>query len=100
MQTYQTQLEAQQQALVDQLQQQIDRANADAQRQREQLAADQASTAVRQQGSYAVYASQSDPPAAAMTTTAARPKDKPRSSLKIAPGSTPTGSGAGLNIGI
>jgi septal ring factor EnvC (AmiA/AmiB activator) len=100
LQVYQQQIAAQQKAMADQLQQQIDRANAEAQRQREQLAADQAATVARQQSTYTVTAAQSEPPAAAMTTTAAKPKEKPRAGLRIAPGSTPAGSGAGLNIGI
>lgn len=100
MQAYQAQLATQQKAMTDQLQLQIERANAEAQRQREELAAEQAATVARQQSTYTVTAAQSEPPAAAMTTTAAKPKEKPRTGLKIAPGSTPAGSGAGLNIGI
>lgn len=93
----------QQQQFADQLQQQIDRANAQMEEQRGRLQSEQqaamAQAAAQQQGSYAVTTAQTEP-VAAMTTTAVKAKTKDKASLKIAPGATAAASGAGLNIGV
>lgn len=104
METYRQQSAAQQEQFAAQLQQQIDRANAQMEEQRSRLQSEEqaamAEMAAQQQGAYAATATQSEPVGAAMTTTAAKPKEKARSSLKISPGATAATSGAGLNIGV
>lgn len=101
METYRQQAADQQKLLADQLQQQIDTANTRMAEQQTRLAEEQAMSAraLTQQGSYAAQTMQ-EAPAAAQTTSAVKAKDKPRASLKIAPGSTAASAGTGLNIGV
>ena len=103
LETYRQQSATQQQLFATQLQQQIDRANADATEQRARLAREQeaasAELAAQQTGAYAVTATESTP-VNAQVTTAAKPKEKPKTGLKIAPGSTAAAAGTGLNIGM
>lgn len=103
LESYRAESTKQQQQFAEQLQQQIDRANAQASEQRARLDQEQqlaaAELAAQQQGAYAATATESEP-AAAVTTTAAMPKEKRRTSLKIAPGATASAAGAGLNIGV
>ena len=101
METYRQQAADQQKLLADQLQQQIDTANTRMAEQQTRLAEEQAMSAraLTQQGAYAVQTMQ-ETPTAVQTTSAVKAKEKPRASLKIAPGSTPTSAGTGLNIGV
>lgn len=102
MDSYRQQAAEQQRLLTEQLQRQINDANAAMAKQKEQLAAEQAATAARaaqtQQGAYATQTAAATP-AAAQSTTAPAERRNPRTSLKIAPGSTAASAGAGLNIG-
>jgi len=85
------------------LQKQIDDANTQAEKQRleleQQRTAATAEMAAQQQGAYAatVQTVQADN---AVTTTPPKPKDKSKSTLKIAPGATAMTEGTGLNIGV
>jgi len=103
LETYRAQSAQQQQQFAQQLQMQIDQANAQANDQRARLAQEQqmaaSELAAQQQGAYAAAVTQSQP-AEAATTTAAKPKEKRKSGLKIAPGATAASAGAGLNIGV
>lgn len=102
--TYRQQAAEQQRLLTQQLQRQIDEANTAMARQQEQLAAEQAAAASRaaqmQQGAYAVDTASVTPTAPQTTTSAVKEKSNPRTKLKIAPGSTLTEVGVGLNIGM
>jgi hypothetical protein len=103
LQSYREQSMAQQQQFAAQLQKQIDDANAAADQKRAELdaemAAATASSAAQQQAAYAVTTTQSEP-VAAQTTTAPKPKDKAKGTLKIASGATAMGEGSGFNIGV
>lgn len=103
LEQYRQQSMTQQKAFADQLQQQIDQANTQMGKERTRLAQEEqaamADMAARQTGAYAVTATQSEP-MAAETTTAAKPKEKTRNSLKIGRGAMAASSGAGLNIGV
>jgi hypothetical protein len=101
METYRQQAAQQQKLLADQLQQQIDTANTRMAEQQTRLAEEQAMSAraLTQQGAYAVQTTQ-ETPTAVQSTTAMKAKDKPRTGLKIAPGSTAASAGTGLNIGV
>lgn len=122
---YQAQMAAQQSQFQTQLQSQIDAANAETAALQEQYAADleaakgsaaSATSAAKESaassiaeagamanmqqiGAYKVGASESEP-VNAQTTTAAKPKEKPKNSLKIASGSMASTAGTGLNIGV
>ena len=104
LQTYQSQMQAQQEQFSAQLQEQIDAANqetADLQAKYEnQAAAAAASSAAQQTQAYAVTASESEMPEDAQTTAAITKKRKPRNTLKIARNALPAAGGAGLNIGV
>ncbi len=99
------QASAQQKQITDQLQKQIDEANTRLVEQKTRLAEEQAlatraaSQAEQPQNPYSVQTSQ-EAPAVAKTTSTTKAKDKARTGLKIAPGSTPTSAGTGLNIGV
>jgi hypothetical protein len=103
LQLYMQQSASQQQQFAQSLQQQIDQANAAATQQRQQLdqerQAAMADMAAQQQASYAVTTVESDPVTAQATQTI-EAKKKPRSSLKITPGSVETMAGTGINIGV
>lgn len=100
---YRQQSMAQQQQFSQALQKQIDDANAQAEKQRQMLEQDRAAAAAelatQQQGAYAATV-QSVDAENAVTTTAPKPKDKRKSTLRIAPGATAMTEGAGLNIGV
>lgn len=104
IESYKNQSAEQQRLMTQQLQQQIDWANAAMAQQQQELAAEQARAAAQgqtQQGSYAVETAKQAPSAAeAKTTAMVREKPNPRATLKIAPGSTANAAGAGLNIGM
>lgn len=102
---YKTQMQEQQAAFQASLQQQIDAANAETAKLQQQYESDAAAAAsqaaAQQAGAYAATASQSEAPATAQTTAATgKKKEKPQGTLKIAMNSTPSTSGAGLNIGV
>lgn len=58
-----------------------------------------AEMAAQQQTAYGMATTAVAEPTTALTTTAAKPKQKPKSGLKITPGATAASAGAGLNIG-
>lgn len=102
---YKTQMQEQQASFQAALQQQIDAANAETAKLQQQYEADAtsaaAAAAAQQAGAYAATATQSEAPATAQTTAATgKKKEKPQGTLKIAMNSTPSTSGAGLNIGV
>ncbi len=101
--TYRQQSTAQQQQFSAALQKQIDDANAMAEKQRLQLEQERAQAsaemAAQQQAAYAVTTTTAEPQGA-LTTEPAKPKDKTKGTLKIAPGATAMSQGTGLNIGV
>lgn len=103
LETYRRQSMAQQEQFATALQEQINQANQQAADQRQRLEQEQqaamSEVAAQQQGAYSVTATESKP-VNAQVTTAAKPKEKMRSSLKIAPGSTAASAGTGINIGV
>jgi uncharacterized caspase-like protein len=99
---YRTQMSQQQTSFQAELQKQIDQANADTAKIKQQYDADAAAaaaSAAAQQGSYAASASESDP-VNAQTTAAVAKKDKAKSTLKISTGGLAAAAGSGLNIGV
>lgn len=113
--TYQQQLNTQQEQFQTQLQSQIDAANAETQALQDQLAqqqkdmeaemaaanaAAQAQAGAQQTAQYAITASQSDPGENAQTTSAVEKKKKPKSTLRIARNALQATAGTGLNIGV
>ena len=103
LEQYRQQSMTQQQEFAASLQQQIDRANTQMAEQKARLEQEQQAAmseiAAQRQGAYAVTATQSEP-VAAQVTTAAKPKEKSKSSLKITPGATAATTGTGINIGV
>ncbi len=114
LETYRQQSMAQQQQFADALQKQIDQANAQAEAQRRQLGEEKlaaeaelerqrligaAETAAQRQSIYGVSTAVAEP-SNPQTTQAPKPKDKNKSTLKIAPGATAMSAGTGLNIGV
>lgn len=103
LEQYRQQSTAQQQQFSTALQKQIDEANAQATKQREQLEQERATAAAemaaQQQSAYAVT-TQSVAPETALTTAPPKAKDKNKGTLKIAPGATAMSQGTGLNIGV
>ena len=112
--TYKQQMEAQQASFQEQLQAQIDTANADYAKLEKDYEAELASAkaaaqkdlsaavaagAQAQTSAYKVSTQQSDP-VNAQTTKAITDKKKPNNSLKITSGSTAASAGTGLNIGV
>lgn len=101
--TYRQQSTAQQQQFSAALQKQIDDANAMAEKQRLQLEQERAQAsaemAAQQQAAYAITTTAAEPQGA-LTTQPAKPKDKTKGTLKIAPGATAMSQGTGLNIGV
>lgn len=102
--TYRSQMQQQQTAFQQQLQQQIDSANAETtalrSRYEQDSAAAAAAAAAQQAGSYAVTASQTEAPPSAQTTEMATRKEKPQSKLRISMAGLPSSAGTGLNIGV
>lgn len=103
LQTYMQQSAAQQQQFASELQRQIDQANTQNEEQRQRLEQERtaaaADMAAQQQAAYSVTTAEADP-ALAQTTQSTAPKQKPKSSLKIAAGSVESTAGSGLNIGV
>jgi hypothetical protein len=100
---YRTQMSQQQTSFQAELQKQIDQANTETEKIKQQYEADAAAaaaaSAAAQQGSYAASASQSAP-VNAQTTAAVAKKDKAKSTLKISTGGLAAAAGSGLNIGV
>jgi len=107
LETLQQERAKQQKQITDQLQRQVDDANASIKKQQEQLAAEQAAAASRaaqqaqqvKQGSYSTQ-TMAVTPTSAQTTSAVQEKPRPGATLKILPGSTAANTGVGLNIGM
>jgi len=134
--SYRQQSLSQQQSFSQQLQKQIDDANAQANSQRKALeqgradsesgltskkqeaeaqllgqrqkaeldmaaqrAGANAEMTAQQQTAYGIATTAVTDPTTALTTTAAKPKEKTKGGLKITPGATAASAGAGLNIG-
>lgn len=123
--TYQKQINDQQTKFQQQLQSQIDAANAETEALRSQYRSDLdayketsagniadaeaagaaavseagAASAAQQVGAYTVTASESEP-LQAQTTKATPVKKKPKKNLKISTAGTASGAGSGLNIGV
>lgn len=126
LESYSNQISAQQKSFQEDLQRQIDAANADTQRMRQQFDADLKNTAsaanaqvgqaksdaaaqvasaaaaggLEQVGAYAIGATQSDALENQKTTAAVTKKEKPKSTLKISTSALPSTAGTGLNIGV
>jgi len=93
----------QQEALRQQLAQQQAAVEAQTLQRRQELAAEQAAAAqaaAQAQDSTYATATETATPTAPLTTTAAKPKKKAATSLRITPGSTKATAGAGLNLGV
>ena len=104
LEQYRQQSMAQQEQFSSALQKQIDEANAMAEKQRMQLEQERAQAAAemaaQQTATYAVATETGVEAVGAQETRAPKPKDKSRSSLKIAPGATAMSAGTGINIGV
>jgi multidrug resistance efflux pump len=100
---YRMQMTQQQDLFKAQLQSQIDAANAETARLKQQYdaeaAAATAAASAQQQSAYTVSTKQSEP-VNAQTTAAIVKKDKTKSGLKITTAGLPSTSGTGLNIGV
>jgi hypothetical protein len=64
-----------------------------------QRAGANAEMAAQQQTAYGIATTSVTEPTTALTTTAAKPKEKTKGGLKITPGATAAKAGSGLNIG-
>jgi hypothetical protein len=104
MDAYKKQMADQQKAFQDQLQKQIEAANAETAKLQDQYqkdaAAAAAAAAAQQTGAYAASATQSAPSSSAQTTAAVTKKEKPKSNLKISTAGMAAAAGSGLNIGV
>ena len=96
--------EASNQAFMNQMQTQIDAANAEMAAMEEKFAneqaAAQAAAAAMQTEAYATTASMTEIPEGAQTTETIKKKKLPKSTLKIARNALPSTGGTGLNIGV
>ena len=101
---FQADSQAANQAFMDNMQTQIDTANAEMQQLQQQFEAEQsaaaAAAAAMQTEAYATTASMTEIPEGAQTTETIKKKKQPKQTLKIARNALPTSSGTGLNIGV
>ena len=101
---FQADSQASNQAFMDQMQTQIDAANAEMAALEEKFAneqaAAQAAAAAMQTEAYATTASMTEIPEGAQTTEKIKKKKLPKSTLKIARNALPSSGGTGLNIGV
>ena len=101
---FQADSEASNQAFMNQMQTQIDAANAEMAALEEKFAneqaAAQAAAAAMQTEAYATTASMTEIPEGAQTTETIKKKKLPKSTLKIARNALPSSGGTGLNIGV
>lgn len=92
------------QAFMDNMQVQIDKANEEMEQLQSQFAAEQsaaqAAAAAMQNEAYATTASMTDIPEGAQTTETIKKKKLPKSTLKIARNALPSSGGTGLNMGV
>lgn len=91
-------------AFMENMQAQIDTANAEMQQLQQQFEAEQtaaqSAAAAMQTEAYATTASMTEIPEGAQTTETIKKKKQPKQTLKIARNALPTSSGTGLNIGV
>ena len=96
--------EASNQAFMDQMQAQIDKANLEMEELQDKFEAEQsaaaAAAAAMQTEAYATTASMTEIPEGAKTTETIKKKKLPKSTLKIARYALPSSGGTGLNIGV
>lgn len=103
IQQYQESSRRQQDQFTASLQKQIDQANTQITQQEAQLSAEMqaasAQAAAQQQAAYATTVTTAEP-VDPVVTQAAKPREKPRASLRISLNDQPAAAGAGLNIGV
>ena len=92
------------QAFMDNMQVQIDKANKEMEQLQQKFEAEQtaaqAAAAAMQTEAYATTASMTEIPEGAQTTETIKKKKLPKSTLKIARNALPSSGGTGLNIGV
>ena len=96
--------EASNQAFMDNMQVQIDKANQEMEQLQQKFEAEQtaaqAAASAMQNEAYATTASMTEIPEGAQTTETIKKKKLPKSTLKIARNALPSSGGTGLNIGV
>lgn len=104
LEEFRTETAASNQLFLDNMQTQIDRANAEMEDLQSRFAAEQsaaqAAAAAMQTEAYATTASMTDIPEGAQTTETIKKKKLPKSTLKIARNALPSSGGTGLNMGV
>jgi hypothetical protein len=89
---------------MNNMQVQIDKANAEMQEMQDKFEAEQSAAAAAasamQTEAYATTASMTEIPEGAQTTETIKKKKMPKSTLKIARNALPSSGGTGLNIGV
>lgn len=101
--TYEQQINQQQMDFQKQLQDQIDKADAETERLKAEFAAESAAEQAAATAASSVYitqAKQTEMPEGAQTTAAVMKKKQPKSNLKISTAGTANSAGTGLNIGV
>jgi|TARA_B100000085_G_scaffold108788_1_gene99239 uncharacterized protein YPO0396 len=104
LEDFKTQTAESNQAFMDNMQVQIDKANKEMEQLQSKFEAEQsaaqAAAAAMQTEAYATTASMTEIPEGAQTTETIKKKKLPKSTLKIARNALPTSGGTGLNIGV
>jgi|TARA_Y100000033_G_scaffold31835_1_gene30449 uncharacterized protein YPO0396 len=104
LEDFRAESEASNQAFMNNMQVQIDKANAEMQEMQDKFEAEQSAAAAAasamQTEAYATTASMTEIPEGAQTTETIKKKKMPKSTLKIARNALPSSGGTGLNIGV
>ena len=104
LEDFKTQTAESNQAFMDNMQVQIDKANKEMEQLQSKFEAEQsaaqAAAAAMQTEAYATTASMTEIPEGAQTTETIKKKKLPKSTLKIARNALPSSGGTGLNIGV
>ena len=104
LEDFRTETEKSNQAFMDNMQVQIDKANEEMEQLQQKFEAEQtaaqAAAAAMQTEAYATTASMTEIPEGAQTTETIKKKKLPKSTLKIARNALPSSGGTGLNIGV
>ena len=104
LEDFKTQTAESNQAFMDNMQVQIDKANKEMEQLQSKFEAEQsaaqAAAAAMQTEAYATTASMTEIPEGAQTTETIKKKKMPKSTLKIARNALPSSGGTGLNIGV
>lgn len=104
LEDFRTETEKSNQAFMDNMQVQIDKANQEMEQLQQKFEAEQtaaqAAASAMQNEAYATTASMTEIPEGAQTTETIKKKKLPKSTLKIARNALPSSGGTGLNIGV